>query len=133
MTSTTWALSQVGALNDESARLFGKHGPTNGPPQSWMFRQAPTAAEWQAQLAAQTRLTITADEALQAVREAWTPAPDVERSRTLVCGPPEPHKMMINEYLWQDSNLQPSDPKSDASTSWATQAWCVRALGVEPS
>lgn len=35
-----WALSRVGALNDESARLFAKHGPTNGVPQTWMFQQA---------------------------------------------------------------------------------------------
>jgi hypothetical protein len=69
-----WALSRVGALNDESAMLFAKHGPTNGPPQPWMFHQAPTATEWQAQLAAQTRLTVTAEEALRAVRETWTPA-----------------------------------------------------------
>jgi hypothetical protein len=39
-----------------------------------MFRQTPTAGEWQAQLAAQTRLTVTADEALRAVRETWTSA-----------------------------------------------------------
>jgi hypothetical protein len=70
-----WALGRVGALNNESARLFAKHGPTNGPPQPWMFHQAPTAAEWQTQLVAQTRLTITADEALRAVRETWTKTP----------------------------------------------------------
>jgi hypothetical protein len=75
-----WALSRVGALNDESASLFAKHGPTNGAPQAWMFRQAPSAAQWQAKLAAQTRLTVTADEALRAIRQAWTVDPDSDRS-----------------------------------------------------
>jgi predicted nucleotidyltransferase component of viral defense system len=71
-----WALSRVGALDNESAHLFAKHGPTNTSPKAWMFRQAPSTAQWQAQLAGQTRLTVTADEALRAVREAWTETPD---------------------------------------------------------
>jgi hypothetical protein len=69
-----WALSNVGALNAESASLFAKHGPTNNPPRSWMFDHAPSTTEWQAQLAGQTRLTVTPDQALAAVRTAWATA-----------------------------------------------------------
>jgi Nucleotidyl transferase AbiEii toxin, Type IV TA system len=69
-----WALDRVGALNAESATLFATHGPTRSPPRSWMFTRAPSAVEWQAQLAGQTRLTVTAAEALEAVRTAWAAA-----------------------------------------------------------
>jgi hypothetical protein len=54
------------ALNAESAALFATYGPTSSPPRSWMFKRSPSAAEWQAQLAGQTRLTVTAAEALEA-------------------------------------------------------------------
>lgn len=69
-----WALANVGALNAESAALFARHGPINTPPQAWMFSTPPTAAQWRAQLASQTRLTVSADEALQVVRAAWSAA-----------------------------------------------------------
>ena len=69
-----WALNKVGALNAESAALFATHGPTSNPPRSWMFKRAPSAVEWQAQLAGQTRLTVSAADALEAVRTAWAAA-----------------------------------------------------------
>jgi hypothetical protein len=69
-----WALANVGALNAESAALFAQHGPINKPPQPWMFTKAPAPAEWQAQLASQTRLHVSAGEALHLVREAWAAA-----------------------------------------------------------
>jgi hypothetical protein len=69
-----WALANLGALDAESAALFAKHGPINTPPQSWMFTKAPTPAEWHSQLASQTRLSVSADEALQVVRAAWSTA-----------------------------------------------------------
>ena len=69
-----WALDKVGALNPESAALFTTHGPTSSPPKSWMFKRAPSAVEWQAQLAGQTRLKVTAAEALEAVRTGWAVA-----------------------------------------------------------
>ena len=69
-----WALANVGALNEESAALFAKHGPINRPPRSWMFSEAPAAANWQSQLASQTRLTVSADEALSVVPRAWSTA-----------------------------------------------------------
>ena len=69
-----WALNKVGALNPESAALFARHGSTGIPPRSWMFKRAPSAAEWQAQLAGHTRLKVTATEALEAVRTGWAVA-----------------------------------------------------------
>ncbi|WP_338101302.1 nucleotidyl transferase AbiEii/AbiGii toxin family protein [Mycolicibacterium austroafricanum] len=69
-----WALDQLGAIDAESAALFRRYGPTNKAPTQRMFDRAPTDAEWQAQLAGQTRLTVTAAEALAAVREAWRQA-----------------------------------------------------------
>ena len=39
-----------------------------------MFKRAPSAAEWQAQLAGQTRLKVTAAEAWEAVRTGWAVA-----------------------------------------------------------
>ena len=69
-----WALNKVGALNPESAALFARHGSISSPPRSWMFKRAPSAAEWQAQLAGQTRLKVTAAEALEAVRTGWAVA-----------------------------------------------------------
>ncbi len=39
-----------------------------------MFIKAPTEGEWNNQLSGQTRLTVTASEALTTVREAWSAA-----------------------------------------------------------
>jgi hypothetical protein len=53
------ALSRVGAIDADAAALFRRYGPTNKAPTLRMFDRAPTDAEWQAQLAEQTRLTVT--------------------------------------------------------------------------
>ncbi|WP_236747140.1 nucleotidyl transferase AbiEii/AbiGii toxin family protein [Mycobacteroides abscessus] len=66
-----WALSRVGAIDADAAALFRRYGPTNRPPALYMFDRAPTDAEWHAQLAGQTRLNVSAAEALVAVRRAW--------------------------------------------------------------
>lgn len=39
-----------------------------------MFTSAPTEERWQAQLAGQTRLTVSAAEALHVVADAWARA-----------------------------------------------------------
>ena len=69
-----WALSQLGAIDAAAATLFRRHGPTNKRPAPHLFHRAPSDAEWQSQLAGQTRLTVSADEALIAVRHAWRQA-----------------------------------------------------------
>lgn len=66
-----WALADIGALGPEAAELFVRHGPTGGPPRSFMFGAAPTEQAWVTSLGGQTTLTVTAHEALAAVRDAW--------------------------------------------------------------
>ncbi|MFN8229221.1 MAG: nucleotidyl transferase AbiEii/AbiGii toxin family protein [Mycobacterium sp.] len=66
-----WALAAAGAINAASAALFRKFGPTNKYPAPYIFRDPPSDAAWSAQLAGQTRLTVSAREALDVVREAW--------------------------------------------------------------
>lgn len=76
-----WALSGVGAIDADAAALFRRLGPTNQLPGAYRFNRAPSDAEWQAQLAGQTRLSVSATEALKAVREAWRQASRPARSR----------------------------------------------------
>jgi len=66
-----WALSGIGAIDTAALELYRRFGPTNQPPGSYVFETPPSDAEWQSQLAGQTRLTINAADALAAVREAW--------------------------------------------------------------
>ncbi len=69
-----WGLVERGHINAEAADLFVAHGPTHTPPQPWMFATAPAEDDWRTQLATQTRLTVTAAEALHAVAHAWARA-----------------------------------------------------------
>jgi len=69
-----WALSEIGAIDAPAAALFRKFGPTNKDPGAYLFRAAPSDTDWQAQLAGQTRLTVSAEGALTAVRTAWRTA-----------------------------------------------------------
>ena len=69
-----WALATAGHLTSKAAQLFAAHGPTGGYPKPFMFDKPPTEPEWVAQLAAQTRLTVLAEEALDVVRVAWAQA-----------------------------------------------------------
>jgi predicted nucleotidyltransferase component of viral defense system len=67
-----WAMAQHGYITTEAAELFAAHGPTHNTPQPWMFSKAPSEDRWRQQLAGQTRLTVTAAEALDAVAAAWS-------------------------------------------------------------
>jgi predicted nucleotidyltransferase component of viral defense system len=66
-----WALATAGRITIEAGKLFAVHGPTGRYPQSFMFENPPTEGAWVAQLAAQTHLTVAANEALGVVRDAW--------------------------------------------------------------
>ena len=66
-----WALSELGAIDRQASDLYRRYGPTNHPPTSRLFTSAPTEAEWPSQLAGQTRITISAEQAVVAVRDAW--------------------------------------------------------------
>lgn len=69
-----WALNRIGAIDLAAVDLFCRYGPTNQPPAPHMFTKRPSDDEWQTQLAGQTRITVTAKDALDAVREAWARA-----------------------------------------------------------
>jgi predicted nucleotidyltransferase component of viral defense system len=66
-----WALDRIGAINAAALELYRGFGPTNQPPGGYVFETPPSDAEWQSQLAGQTRLTVDAAGALAVVREAW--------------------------------------------------------------
>lgn len=65
-------LAAEGAMDDEAAQLYARFGPTGTVPASHIFRDAPAETSWHRELANQTRLTITAAQALQHVRAAWS-------------------------------------------------------------
>jgi hypothetical protein len=69
-----WALADADAITPGAAELFIRHGPTGGPPRDFMFTKAPDEAEWQASISGQTRLAVTAAEALTTVRSEWARA-----------------------------------------------------------
>jgi predicted nucleotidyltransferase component of viral defense system len=69
-----WALATRGHINAVAAELFVMHGPTRNTPQPWMFAKAPTEDHWRQQLSGQTRLTVSAAEALSTVAAAWASA-----------------------------------------------------------
>lgn len=66
-----WSLASIDAIDSEAATLFAKHGPTNKPPNKSFFVKPPDEAAWRRELSSQTRLQVTAAEALAAVRTAW--------------------------------------------------------------
>jgi predicted nucleotidyltransferase component of viral defense system len=68
------ALAVIGAIDPAAATLYRRHGPTGKNPGGWLFDDLPSSADWTAALAGQTRLTITAVEAAEVVREAWAAA-----------------------------------------------------------
>jgi predicted nucleotidyltransferase component of viral defense system len=69
-----WALAEKRLITRAGAELFARHGPIRWPPQPFMFDRAPSEQDWRRQLAHQTQLTVTADHALQVVRDAWAEA-----------------------------------------------------------
>jgi predicted nucleotidyltransferase component of viral defense system len=71
-----WGLSHVGAMTHDAAQLFARFGGAATVPRRWMFDDAPAEREWEAQLAAQTKIAITAADALAEVRRAWSSVSD---------------------------------------------------------
>ena len=66
-----WALDQIGAIDTEAEKLYRRLGPTNKPPALRELTKAPAEADWRNQLAGQTRLTVSSEDALSAVHDAW--------------------------------------------------------------
>lgn len=69
-----WALAGIGAIGEPAGEIYRRYGPTNRYPDRLLFDSWPSEAEWQAQLAAQTRLTVSAAQAAETVRRAWMKA-----------------------------------------------------------
>ncbi|MBO9556039.1 nucleotidyl transferase AbiEii/AbiGii toxin family protein [Cellulomonas sp.] len=66
-----WALGERGLIGDDAAEVFVRKGPTGHMPTAWVFDRAPDELGWRRALGHQTRLRITAAEALASVRSAW--------------------------------------------------------------
>ena len=66
-----WALAERGLIGAQALEVFTRCGPQSGPPARWVFETAPDEPMWHRALGHQTRLRVTATEALDAVREAW--------------------------------------------------------------
>ncbi|MGW0247990.1 nucleotidyl transferase AbiEii/AbiGii toxin family protein [Nocardia goodfellowii] len=67
-----WALNDIGAIDGAAGALYRRYGPTNRLPNPHqLFDRAPDEDDWNAQLAGQTRLVISAEIALSVVRDAW--------------------------------------------------------------
>lgn len=62
-----WAMSERGLIDGAALDVFVRHGPTGKPPASWVFSSGPDDTTWRGALGHQTRLTVTAGEALAAV------------------------------------------------------------------
>lgn len=66
-----WLLAGLDAIDADAGHLFRRFGPTNRLPHAGQFATAPDETTWRRALAAQTRLRISAADALATVRDAW--------------------------------------------------------------
>ncbi|HEX3733364.1 MAG TPA: nucleotidyl transferase AbiEii/AbiGii toxin family protein [Mycobacteriales bacterium] len=71
-----WALAERGHVDREAAHLYARLGPTNRTPNPEDYATPPDQAQWDRDLGAQIRLTVTAAEAAEVVAEAWCRAID---------------------------------------------------------
>jgi hypothetical protein len=72
-----WDLAQLaeqGWVDAEAAGVFLRHGQFAHRPDEWIFATPPSEAHWHDALAHQTRLGLSASEALVRVRDAWRSA-----------------------------------------------------------
>lgn len=66
-----WSLSHMNAITAEASGLFVRFGPTGKPPSAQIFGDPPPEHRWRRDLDGQTRLTLSAAQALDVVRDAW--------------------------------------------------------------
>lgn len=69
-----WAMQQRDLIDATAVDVFVRHGPAGRPPADWVFTSGPDEQRWRRALGHQTRLTVTAAEALDVVRTAWASA-----------------------------------------------------------
>jgi predicted nucleotidyltransferase component of viral defense system len=65
------ALAQANLIGPGAVSIFARHGPTSRPLPSSVFDLEVDEANWQRSLGHQTRLQLTAHEALAVLRTAW--------------------------------------------------------------
>ena len=66
-----WAMSERALIDGDALEEFVRRGPQARPPARWVFETAPDETVWRGALGHQTRLRVTAAEALDSVRKAW--------------------------------------------------------------
>ncbi len=69
-----WALAERALIDGRALDVFTRCGPQGRPPADWVFDDAPDDMAWRRALGHQTRLRVSAAEALDSVREAWRAA-----------------------------------------------------------
>jgi len=69
-----WAMSERHLIGASALRVFISHGPFGKPPDAWVFDRKLDEGEWMRALGHQTRLRVSAREAIAAAREAWSDA-----------------------------------------------------------
>ncbi len=69
-----WALAERGWIDAKAVEVFVRCGPTGRPPAEWVFAAAPGEDAWRRALGHQTRLRVTAAEAVAVARSAWAAA-----------------------------------------------------------
>jgi predicted nucleotidyltransferase component of viral defense system len=66
-----WAMASAGMVGGDAATLFSRFGPLTSP-EEVSFTRLPAASEWEAALGHQCRLAVSAVEAAEVVKRAWT-------------------------------------------------------------
>ncbi|MGO2036101.1 MAG: nucleotidyl transferase AbiEii/AbiGii toxin family protein [Brevibacterium sp.] len=66
-----WAMAAHGMIDREAADLFNRYGPLTDP-SAVSFSKLPSETEWQSALKHQGAEEVSAEEAAEVVREAWS-------------------------------------------------------------
>ena len=69
-----WAMSERNLIGPSALRAFTDHGPFGTPPTAWVFEPTLDEGEWMRALGHQTKLHVTARQAIDVVRQAWADA-----------------------------------------------------------
>ncbi len=69
-----WAMSERHLIGPSALLAFTAHGPFGTPPAAWVFERPLDEGEWRRALGHQTKLRVTARQAIDAVGQAWADA-----------------------------------------------------------
>jgi hypothetical protein len=64
-------MSERGLIGPSALRVFLTHGPFGKPPSAWLFDRVLDEGSWTRDLGHQTKLHVSAQEAMAVVRNAW--------------------------------------------------------------